>query len=724
MARSPLVWLTLFGAAGCGSALRPVDAAAPAPVDAGWEVPGADVAGWDVERAGQDCSVCEAAQARLGRRACVCRIPDVALWTAISKPLGTPFHLRATKYTLPARPDARLPGVFVDANTFLLHYDFLRESFPDLFGSLNTRDYLASIQDADREFFAGDLTEYVLGGQAVLYGFSIVDDPTDPSTTTSCARARDAYTMLAARIDLVPLAYVPTTANQRKAIADCDLPSYDPRNGVDYQAYTQGVGYGTLRRFTLAELAAATQNREFGWQDILVLDEAPTDIETVISGAVTGTQQGTLSHLNVRSAARGTPNCYVNRAYQLLEAWEGKLVRLECGNGSFALEDASREAAEAYWKSLRPAPLAIPEPDRAWTTPVGLLALPTGTPEERALAVSRFGAKGANLATLYQRIDPRYQLPGFLVPMSAYLRFIETHGFTVDLGTGPAFHTFAETLRTWLAQPAFQTSAQERRTQLAALRTAMANSAPDVDLTGDIRAAFGTDTRMLRFRSSSNAEDALEFNGAGLYGSYSGCLADDLDGDQRGPSACDASEPSERTAARALVRVWASLWNAEAYDEREWYGIDHQRAAMGVLVDPRATGELANIVAFSGNPTASSDDRYLVNAQAGELDVVLPDPGVFPEETLLTVANGAVTALERIRGSSELPAGSWVLDDARLGELGGVLWQIVQVYPVVGTVPSGAKLLLDTEWKILADGSLIVKQVRPFLRKSLAPPPP
>jgi hypothetical protein len=111
------------------------------------------------------------------------------------------------------------------------------------------------------------------------------------------------------------------------------------------------------------------------------------------------------------------------------------------------------------------------------------------------------------------------------------------------------------------------------------------------------------------------------------------------------------------------------------------------------------------------------DDRYLVDAQAGELDVVLPDPGVFPEESLLTVASGVVTAIRRIRGSSELPAGTWVLADAQLEQLGALLWQIVQVYPVDGAVPPGATVLLDTEWKILSDGSLVVKQVRPFLRK-------
>jgi hypothetical protein len=68
-----------------------------------------------------------------------------------------------------------------------------------------------------------------------------------------------------------------------------------------------------------------------------------------------------------------------------------------------------------------------------------------------------------------------------------------------------------------------------------------------------------------------------------------------------------------------------------------------------------------------------------------------------------------------VRGSSELPPGGWVLDAAQLGELGSLLWEIVQAYPVDGLVPPGATVLLDTEWKIGPDGDLVVKQVRPFL---------
>src|SRR5690606_30764582 len=57
--------------------------------------------------------------------------------------------------------------------------------------------------------------------------------------------------------------------------------------------------------------------------------------------------------------------------------------------------------------------------------------------------------------------------------------------------------------------------------------------------------------RKIRFRSSTNVEDSEHFTGAGLYDSYSGCLLDDLDGDNNGPSICDPDESEERGVFRA-----------------------------------------------------------------------------------------------------------------------------------------------------------------------------
>jgi phosphoenolpyruvate synthase/pyruvate phosphate dikinase len=219
---------------------------------------------------------------------------------------------------------------------------------------------------------------------------------------------------------------------------------------------------------------------------------------------------------------------------------------------------------------------------------------------------------------------------------------------------------------------------------------------------------------MVRFRSSSNAEDGLAFSGAGLYLSESGCLADELDGDDEGPSLCDPLKEDEQTISHALLEVWSSTWGMVAWEERDWYGIDHSEVAMGVLVDTRFGGELANIVAFTGNPTSAGDDRYLVNAQYGELEVVAAEPGVFPEKNLLTLdAAGDVTLIDRVSQSSEAEI---VLTDAQLEELGGVLWDIAQVYPLDDEVPEGHDVLWDTEWKVRSDGQLIIKQIRPFLR--------
>ena len=514
--------------------------------------------------------------------------------------------------------------------------------------------------------------------------------------------------MLEDRVRVGPVAAVPSGDLQRRVLEACGIPWHDPSKALDYEVYTNAVGCGTLRRYTRAELATAEASAAFGWQDILVTEEAPLDIATVISGIVTGTRQGELAHLNVRSASRGTPNCYLEGAYELLARHDGKLVKLTCTTTSATIVEITPDQAQDCWQRGRPSPITIPRPDKAWTGLEGLLELPTTSAAERRTNVSRFGAKGANLAALYQRIDPRLRLQGFLIPFHFYEAFVTANGF-------------ASTIEGHLADPAFLTGGLLRRERLAQLIDAMEAAPCDPALVAALGTklgeVFGSPAVMVRFRSSSNAEDTLGFNGAGLYSSTSVCPADDTDGDDLGPSRCDLDQPRERGICRGLKRVWASLWNAKAYEERDWYRIDHRQVAMGILVDTRIKGELANIVAFTGNPVLPGDARYLVNAQLGELDVVSAVPGMYPEKELLQIAGGQVIRIERQRGSTELPAGSWVLDDARLRELGAHLARIAEVYPIDESARPTDDLMLDTEWKLHPDGHLIIKQVRPFLQR-------
>ena len=235
---------------------------------------------------------------------------------------------------------------------------------------------------------------------------------------------------------------------------------------------------------------------------------------------------------------------------------------------------------------------------------------------------------------------------------------------------------------------------------------------------------FDAPTERVRFRSSSNVEDAVEFNGAGLYDSTSVCVADDFDGDSSGPSLCQAFKNNERGVARGLRKVWASLWNFRAYEERAFYGIPQELVGMAVLVNRAFVLEQANGVAFTGNPTNPLDRRYVVTVQLGEESVVSPEPGILPEKDVIEVENGAVVRILRAVPSSLLPRDNYVLSVEELTELGQLMSHIDENLPLETENYDRSNFLLDLEFKIEDTGELAVKQVRPFLLTSPAPPSP
>lgn len=667
--------------------------------------------------------LCGEVSESLGKLVCVHAIADQRTWELVTVEAAPVDQLRATKFLIPRDESQPLPLLFLNSNVYTLHYDMLLEAFPDHYAGLSHAAYVDLILNPDHPaYYAGNLAEYIATEGGTFFGFTVWDDPADVSATATYEEVLEVYNQLRGAFTYGELVFVPSSANQVAAVAgwNAAFPIRGVDSTVDYEPYTVAVGYGTLRFYTLPELEDATAEAAFGFQDILVLDDAPLDVERIVSGAVTGTRQAALSHLNVRSAARGTPNCYISDPFHALAQWEGQLVRLECGERDWSVSPASIDEATAWWEALRPDPVSVPAADLDHADFGELLQMPTSTAADRALNLRRYGAKGSNLATLYQRTPSELQLPGFLIPFRYYDAFMHSGAWLVDLGQGEAEYTFAETLELWLQDPAFLSDAAYRRERLDALRSAMRDAPVDPALVqavyDEIVATWGDDRQSVRFRSSSNAEDALEFSGAGLYDSTTVCAADELDGDTVGPSLCDPDEPDERTISRGLQKVWASLWKMTAYEERAWYGIDQSEVVMGVLVNTRSKDELANMVAFTGNPS-TNDDRYLVNSQVGDLAVVGAPAGVFPESVLLELNDaGEVTDILRVSGSSELPAGEDVLSDAQLRALGEAFFDIRAVFPIDSVAPEGAEILLDTEWKVLSDGQLIVKQVRPFLR--------
>lgn len=671
-----------------------------------------------------DLGICGERSATHGSRVCVHEVGDTLTWEGITLPGGAVDILRATKYMVPASDDAELPTLFQDANAFVVHLEFMAQVFPDLFPGLSAEEYNALILAPDtRHYYAGALAEYWTAETGSFWGFSVWDDPSDPQSTIGETDVLAAWSEMTAGFALSPVVFVPSNNNQRAAMADWSLPfetfDADAASGVTYEAYTRGVGFGTVRLLDLQGLEAADAVAGFGFQDILVLDEAPADIERVIAGAVTGTRQGELSHLNIRSAGRGTPNCYQRDAHASLGEWEGKLVRMECGADALTVSLADPAEAATWWEELQPDPIELDPPDLTVTAFTGLLEAPTDTLEERATTHSRYGGKGSQLAALYQRIPAQYQLAGFLTPFAFYDAFVRDNTWPVDVDGVEMELTYRQTQELWASDPAFGLDPAYRKERLDALDEHMKTANVDPDLVealiDEIVTVFGDTTTTVRFRSSSNAEDSLAFTGAGLYASTSVCAADSLDGDEVGPSLCDPDQPQERTVERGLRKVWRSLWGSRAFEERAWFGMEHLDAGMAVLVNTRSKDELAQAVVFTGNPTAPGDDRFLVNAQVGELSVVAPAPGEVVEKDVVTLdASGEVTLIERVRASNQ--TGSPVLTDDELTEMTELAWQIREDFPVDDPAAVGSTILIDSEWKILSDGRMIIKQARPFAR--------
>ncbi len=669
--------------------------------------------------------------------ACATRVESDAAFDRLSiGPTGVPTWERATKYMVPATDDpAAIPPLVQNANRYQVHRDFLAALFfPGL--DLGAYAQLVTLRDT-RQYFAGNLIRIddpVLGR---FYGFTVYA-AAKPSELLEPAEVKRVYDQLGGVVTAGPLAYTfePYDAMgpaRARAWIEPGFPVAFPNDdGVKVEVYTPGTAFGRVRRLTLEQLEPVALAGTLGFRDLLVLDSVPFDVESVVAGLVTGGRQWELSHVNVRLGARGTPNLFVADALAAFAPFEGQLVRLDAakkpgaiGADTYTIAAATEADAEAWWAALRPRLDDVPVVDRAYRTFDGLTSMDVDDAPVRLVA--RFGGKAANLAKLYAFLEPGYQVPGFGVPFAFFEDFLDQTTVVDPRDESATPVPLRELVRRLASDPAVSSDAALRRDLLAALRAQIltGGAVPPVlveALATRIAEVFGSTGARVRFRSSSNVEDSLEFPGAGLYDSTTVCADDSLDDDARGPSACDPTENGERDIARGLRRVWASLYNDRAWAERDWYQVPQDAAGMAVLVTLGFPDEAANGVIFTGDPADPTEARYLVNAQLGDEPVVSNDPSKVPEADRLEITDGQVTWVYRVRSSSLATPGVPVLSDEQLVELGGVLASIDAAFPVDLGEHARSQVLLDVEFKVeKVTGHLKLKQVRPFLRPSTAP---
>jgi hypothetical protein len=644
---------------------------------------------------------------------------------------------RFLKYITPAgdTPDL-LPTTFQNTRRYDLHQEFMSTVFKDHFPGLTTDEYVRLVSErATRKYYVGAISLFVNAARPV-YGFTVFARFSDPTEALTAEEVKSLYDQLRETFQLEPLVYAPTLISRAAVnVAESwgDDPGFpvliDEAQSSDscYESYTRAVGYGPVRVLDEEEFEAANANGRLTFRDIVVLERAPRDIEAVVAGVITAEPQGAFSHVSVRTARRGTPNAFACDAIEAFEPLEGQIVRLEVQSSGFVVDDtATLEDAETWWIANRPGISRLPNIDEQHTELTSLAEIAAANPLDETLE-ARFGGKGTNLGILQKILTGEfapYQERGFVIPVHYYLKFMRSN-FTHSL-EGSRLVSYEEYIEDVMTHPVFEIDSERRFAILAEFQKRMREEGRlpeglEESILARIEEVFGSTDDMVRTRSSSNTEDILEFNGAGLYDSTGLCGADDLDHEVFGPSMCDPQNERERPTARALKKVWASLWNFRAYEERAYYGIPQNLAAMAVLVTRAFRNEKVNGVAFTGNPSNSLDLRYVVVSQVDEISVVSPDPGVQAAKDILEMENGQVARIIRATSSSLLPPGVQVLSDDDLRELGALLAHIDRSFPIDPGDHDRDDVLLDIEFKKEPDGSLAVKQVRPFL---LATEPP
>lgn len=460
--------------------------------------------------------------------------------------------------------------------------------------------------------------------------------------------------------------------NSRVAV----LTESDLYADVDYWGLHHAEGYGYFKEMQLEEIP--------GSRDIVLYKALPNSLPRV-GGIMTSVVQTPLSHVNLRAIHNDIPNAFIRDPLQIdsIKNLLDHYIYFRVEEDNYFIREATLEEVNQWYADLRPKEDQNPPLNLEMNK---ILPLDDITFD----MYDAYGAKCTNIATMRSFGFPDNTIPdGFGIPFYYYQEFMK-------------YNQFFKYVENMISDPTFLADREERSAQLKKFRKKIKKAQMPVWMIEELttlQSQFPEGTS-IRCRSSSNNEDLVGFNGAGLYDSKT-------------------QHPDEGHISKSVKQVYASLWNLRAFEERSFYRINHYISSMGVLCHPNYTDEKANGVGVTRDPIYETSNTFYINTQLGEDLITNPAANSIPEEILID--QDPTKGFLLVQRSNLVPFDSMVVSVEHLQEMRAFMQTIHQEFKELYHAKEEDHFAMDIEFKITAEDQLIIKQARPWVDYTPSP---
>ena len=477
-----------------------------------------------------------------------------------------------------------------------------------------------------------------------------------------------------------PVAFKPNSLRQDEASRSLAgmqrVLQSDINKEQEYQPLNVAKGLGRIHIIPKLD-----EHVEIGFNEILVLDEVPVQLPPV-AGIITSQPSTPLSHINLLAKGWGIPNAYIKNARELFKQYDGWWVSFETLREKYTIRRADMDQLREYQRrQAQRLDVMKPRFDLDERRLLGLA-------QQRARSSIAFGGKSANLGEVMNARLPGIIVPGgFTIPFYSYDEFIKRNNLDDVI-----FGLLND--QKFVHDPAY------RREQLVMLRQKIESAEFDPELQRKVlqKVAAEFAGKGLFVRSSSNSEDLPNFSGAGLYTTV-------------------PNVRGEKELIDAIKKVWASLWNFEAYEARERASVDHSKIFMAVLLQEGINSESSGVMITADPFDRENSGVIYISAKRG-LGIKVVEGQRIAEQIIFRPRTNAVQVLTRSAedslltfdengGVKEVP-----ITGDRVVLTDDVIRRLVRAASAIKRVFGSRDQ--DIEWAYMK-GQIYIVQSRPFI---------